>query len=232
MSTASIKNDIYRKEQCPWGKKAIDLLKKKKIDFTDHIFSSKDEEENFKNEYDVKTTPQIFLEGERVGGYTDLAERFDEETDDGEASYRPVIALFLTAALMTVATTKDMYTFMGFALCLLSLLKLMDLGSFVTTFRKYDLITKKVSAYGYFYPFAELATGLGFLSGVYPMATGTLSLFVGIAGGISIIKAVYIDKMDLNCACVGGNQRVPLGFVSFSENAMMAVMGLILLLSL
>jgi len=50
-------------------------------------------------------------------------------------------------------------------------------------------------------------------------------LFVGITGGISIFKAVYIDKTDLNCACIGSNSNVPLGAVSFSENAMMAVMG-------
>lgn len=221
----SPQNTIFRKEQCPWGKKAIDLLEKKNINFDDHIFSSKEEEENFKEEHNVKTTPQIFLKGRRIGGFTDLAEHFGIETRKDKKSYRPVIALFATSALMTLAVSGDMKTFMGYSLCLLSLLKLMDLSSFVTSFKKYDLLTKKFTAYGYFYPFAELAAGLGFLSGQLPIATGGLSLFVGVAGGISIIKAVYIDKTDLNCACVGGNQNVPLGFVSFSENAMMALMG-------
>ncbi|HIL29127.1 MAG TPA: glutaredoxin, partial [Micavibrio sp.] len=36
--------------------------------------------------------------------------------------------------------------------------------------------------------------------------------------------AVYIDKRELKCACVGGNSNVPLGFVSLTENLMMMAM--------
>ena len=42
----------------------------------------------------------------------------------------------------------------------------------------------------------------------------------------SVIKAVYVDKLALNCACVGGNSNVPLGFVSLTENLVMIGMGL------
>jgi uncharacterized membrane protein len=38
-----------------------------------------------------------------------------------------------------------------------------------------------------------------------------------------------IDKMALNCACVGGNSKAPLGIVSMTENLMMAIMGAILI---
>ena len=43
---------------------------------------------------------------------------------------------------------------------------------------------------------------------------------------MSVVKAVYIDKRDLKCACVGGSSNVPLGFVSLTENVMMVVMAL------
>ena len=227
-----LKKEIFRKKECPYGEKAISLLKKKNIDFEDHIFSSKQEEENFKNKHKVKTTPQIFIKGKRIGGYSDLADKYDENTDEEKKSYKPVIALFSVSVLLTFATKPTMHSFMGYSLCLLSLLKLMDLTSFVNSFKKYDLITKRVSTYGYFYPFAELAAGLGFLSGLLPYVTASLSLFVGIIGGISIIKAVYIDKTDLNCACVGGNTNVPLGIISFTENAMMAGMGVWVILQI
>ena len=36
-----------------------------------------------------------------------------------------------------------------------------------------------------------------------------------------MFKAVYIDKRELKCACVGGSSNVPLGFVSLTENLMM-----------
>ena len=38
------------------------------------------------------------------------------------------------------------------------------------------------------------------------------------------IKAVYIDRRELKCACVGGSSNVPLGFVSLTENLMMVAM--------
>ena len=84
---------------------------------------------------------------------------------------------------------------------------------------------KRFKPYGKIYPFAELLIGLGFLSGVAPLATGIGSLIVGVSGAISVFKAVYVDKLALNCACVGGNSKAPLGVVSFAENAIMAVMG-------
>ena len=59
------------------------------------------------------------------------------------------------------------------------------------------------------------------LAGVALWLAAPLALFVGTVGAISVIKAVYIDKRDLKCACVGGDSRVPLGFVSLTENLMM-----------
>jgi len=47
-----------------------------------------------------------------------------------------------------------------------------------------------------------------------------------------VIKAVYIDKRELKCACVGGSSNVPLGFVSLTENLMMLGMGLWMLVRL
>jgi hypothetical protein len=52
------------------------------------------------------------------------------------------------------------------------------------------------------------------------------ALFIGTIGAISVFKAVYIDKRELKCACVGGSSNVPLGFVSLTENLMMIAMAL------
>src|SRR5690625_5928749 len=51
-----------------------------------------------------------------------------------------------------------------------------------------------------------------------------LALFIGIIGAVSVFKAVYIDKRTLKCACVGGSNNVPLGFLSLTENLMMIAM--------
>lgn len=42
-------------------------------------------------------------------------------------------------------------------------------------------------------------------------------------------KAVYVDKREIKCACVGGDSNVPLGFVSLTENVMMVAMALLML---
>jgi hypothetical protein len=73
----------------------------------------------------------------------------------------------------------------------------------------------------------ELLIGLGFLmKPPLPMA-GWIALIVGIQGMISVLKAVYIDKLALNCACVGGNSKTPLGMISFTEYAMQSLMGIV-----
>jgi hypothetical protein len=43
-------------------------------------------------------------------------------------------------------------------------------------------------------------------------------------GAVSVFKAVYVDKREIRCACVGGSSKVPLGFVSLTENLMMVAM--------
>jgi glutaredoxin len=217
--------------ECPWGIKAVNLLTEQEIQFEDIKLQSREEVDALKTKYAVATTPQIFFGGERVGGYTDLAERLKVAAEKAEYSYTPVIALFSTAGLMTLATSLGMVGFMGISLSMLASLKLMDLNAFTESFQKYDLITKRFKPYGKAYPFAELAIGLGFLSGIAPLITGISALLVGVSGAVSVFKAVYIDKMALNCACVGGNSKAPLGVVSFAENGIMAVMGGVLTFS-
>lgn len=52
------------------------------------------------------------------------------------------------------------------------------------------------------------------------------ALIVSTIGAISVFKAVYIEKRDLRCACVGGGSEVPLGFISLTENLMMMAMSI------
>jgi glutaredoxin len=233
----SRQNDIkvYRMllpdRECPSGRKAIELLTERGITFEDIKLRSREEIDDFKAKYAVATTPQIFFGAERIGGYTELADRLKVSAKKPESSYTPVAALFATSGLMAIATSLGMTGFMGFSLAMLASLKLMDLSAFTESFAKYDLITKRFKPYGKVYPFAELAIGLGFLASITPLATGIGSLIVGVSGAISTVKAVYIDKLDLNCACIGGNSKAPLGIVSLAENAIMVGMGGVLILT-
>lgn len=228
-------NVIYRKPQCPWGKKALEMLNEKGITFVDRPFSSKEDEQALKERYSVSTTPQIFLEGQRIGGFDELQAHFDIEPEEQSSSYIPVIAIFSSTALLALALTSQglgfIGAFMGLSIAFLAVLKLMNVNGFAQGFVQYDLLTKRWPAYAKLYPFAELAVGLGIVSGMFVMPTAILAVLLGGIGGVSVVKAVYIDKQDLNCACVGGDSNVPLGAISFLENAMMILMGLWMLLS-
>jgi hypothetical protein len=88
------------------------------------------------------------------------------------------------------------------------------------------LLAQRYVPYSYVYPFAETLAGLLMLAGTLIWLSAPLALFVGTVGAVSVFKAVYIEKRELKCACVGGNSNVPLGFVSLTENLVMIAMGL------
>lgn len=62
--------------------------------------------------------------------------------------------------------------------------------------------------------------------------TVPVAMFIGTIGAVSVFKAVYIEKRELKCACVGGTSRVPLGFVSLTENLAMIGMAVWMLVRL
>lgn len=216
---------------CPYGELAVGLLQELDIPYDDHLLLSQEEVERFKAAHGVSTTPQVFAAGERIGGYTDLARRLGvKPRQPGGRSYRPVITVFAIAALMALAVGKGASGFMGMALALLACLKLMDPPAFSRSFRKYNLLTRRLGAYASVFPYLELLLGLALLAGLEATPIAVLALAMGLEGGVSVVKAVYVDKLDLDCACVGGNSRTPLGLVSVLENGAMVAMGFWVLL--
>jgi hypothetical protein len=93
-------------------------------------------------------------------------------------------------------------------------------------FLNYDLLAQRWVRYGYVYPFAEAGAGVLMLAGALTWLSVPVALVIGTIGMVSVFKAVYIDKRELKCACVGGGSSVPLGFISLTENVMMVAMAL------
>ncbi|VXC46845.1 MauE/DoxX family redox-associated membrane protein [Sphingomonas sp. 8AM] len=220
---------------CPYGVKAKDLLQRRGYMVDDQLLRTREATDAFKAEHGVKTTPQTFIDGERIGGYDDLRRFLGIHVPaPGETSYRPVLAVFAMTALMALAasmaafgtplTLRAAEWFISFSMCVLALLKLQDLETFSTMFLNYDLLAKRWVRYGYVYPFAEGLAGLLMTAHVADWLSVPLALFIGTVGAVSVFKAVYIDRRELKCACVGGATRVPLGFVSLTENVMMVAM--------
>ena len=91
---------------CPWGLRARHLLRSNGFSFDEQLLTSREEVEAFKAANGVKTTPQVWIAGQRVGGHDDLRQWLGLKMHDPKAiSYRPVIALFGMAAAMALAVS-------------------------------------------------------------------------------------------------------------------------------
>ncbi|MEQ9208892.1 MAG: glutaredoxin domain-containing protein [Pseudomonadales bacterium] len=228
---------VMTDHMCPFGLKTRHFLQSSGYQVEDHHLTSREEIDAFKKEHDVATTPQVFVGGERIGGYEDVRKFLGKPVaEPGTTSYRPVVALFamtaLTALAVSYAVTGSLVTqraaewFISFSMVVLALLKLQDVEKFSSMFLNYDLLARRWVPYGYIYPFAEGLAGVLMVAGVLNWLSVPVALFIGSVGAFSVFKAVYVDKRELKCACVGGSSNVPLGFVSLTENLMMIGMAL------
>ena len=238
-TTAGRKATLYRMvmpgHTCPYGLKAKDLLRRSGYTVEDRHLESRAETDAFKAEHNVETTPQVFIDGARIGGYDDLRRYLGKPVADPKAtSYRPVVVLFALMALTAMAasfaasgsplTLRAAEWFIAFSMVALAMLKLQNVESFATMFLNYDLLAKRWVPYSYIYPYAEGLAGVLMVAGALTWLSVPVALFIGTIGAVSVIKAVYIDRRELKCACVGGSSNVPLGFVSLTENLMMIAM--------
>jgi glutaredoxin len=222
---------------CPFGLKSKALLERHGFAVEDHWLETREQTDAFRTKHDVDTTPQVWIDGERIGGYSDLRAYFGHETQgEDETSYQPVVAIFAVGFLMALAvnwavnqtffTLRTLEWFVAISMTLLGIQKLQDVESFSTMFLNYDLLARRWVPYGYLYPFGEALAGVLMIAGALVWISAPIALVIGSIGAVSVFKAVYIDKRTLTCACVGGGSKVPLGFVSLTENLMMILMGL------
>lgn len=230
--SATIYRMVMADHTCPSGLKALDLLKRNGYAIDDQPLTDREAVTAFKAKHDVKTTPQIFIGGKRIGGFDDLSAFFGTPVVPKDTvTYRPVITLFAVAFALALAITwlvfgtlltgQTLGWFISVSMVLLGLQKLQDVEKFATMFLNYDLLARRWVRYGYIYPFIETGAGVLMTAGLLTWISAPIALIAATIGAVSVFKAVYIDKRDLKCACVGGESRVPLGFVSLTENLMM-----------
>jgi hypothetical protein len=201
--------------------------------------------------------PQISLAGQKenveslnaalknVGHYVIGAEIFPESPADQSeneksffTTYKPLLLLFFYILLVTLAVEFahgdfEMHRFMphfmaGFFL-VFSFFKLLDLRGFAQSYAMYDVLAKKIPAYGYVYPFIELALGAAYLLGYRPADVNLATLIVMSFSSIGVILAV-MNKQKIRCACLGTGFNLPMTTVTIIEDLLMVAMSLYMLL--
>lgn len=233
-TTATVYRLVTPEHVCPYGLKTVDLLKRHGVEVDDRHLETEEEATELRERLGVDTTPQTFIEGKLVGTLDDVRDYLGEEVPDDGETYRPVFTLFAVTFLMAVGaasvvedqwlSVRTVEWFVAFTMCGLGYLKLRDTESFSTMFLNYDLLARRWVRYGYVYPYAETGAGLLMIPAVLSWVSVPVAFFIGTIGAVSVLKAVYLDNRELTCACAGGDSKVPLGFVSLTENLAMIAM--------
>ena len=239
--TAKLYRMVMDKHVCPYGIKSKWLLERNGFTVEDHHLTTREQTDAFKEEHGVRTTPQTFINGERIGGYDDLKAQFSgKAADESATSYQPVIAVFAVALGLALAvswwalgspfTVRAAEWFVTFSMAMLAMLKLQDVEKFSNMFVGYDLLARRFVPYSYAYPFLEATAAILMAGRLLPWLSIPIALVIGSIGAVSVFYAVYIQKRSIKCACVGGSSNVPLGFVSLTENLAMIGMAIWMLL--
>lgn len=192
---------VMEKRICPYGLQAKYLLKREGFTVDDHWLTTREKTDAFKREHEVKSTPQIFIGNERIGGYDDLQTHLGHPPPDPEqTTYTPVLVVFAVAALMEMAkswatnqallTVRAVEWFIAFSMCISAIVKLRDFRSFATMFLNYVLLAQCRVSHARIYPFAEALAGTLMISWALTVISAPVALFTGTIGAWSVFRAV------------------------------------------
>ena len=93
----------------------------------------------------------------------------------------------------------------------------------------YDPLAKVVPAYGWVYPFIELALGLMFLMR-FEITIALIATIVVLGLTTIGVTKTLLDKKSIRCACLGTALKLPMTEATFIENAIMLVMAITMLI--
>lgn len=121
-----------------------------------------------------------------------------------------------------------MNNFMGGFLVVFSLFKFLNLTGFAEAYATYDIIAARSRMYALAYPFIELALGVSYLVGIYPLLTNLSTFILMAIGSIGVYYALK-SKREIQCACLGTVLKLPMTKVTLVEDLTMGLMALIMI---
>ena len=153
-------------------------------------------------------------------------------------SFVPLIIIFalIVAFALAASSYRQLFTyqsvmidFMAGFFIVFGCFKLLKLGAFVEAYSMYDVITKRFKPYGYIYPFLEIGLGLAFLLRFEITIVAWITLALMIINSVGAYEGIR-DKKVLMCACLGTVFKLPMSYVTIGEDALMAIMALMIIL--
>lgn len=147
-------------------------------------------------------------------------------------TYKPILLIFSYVLAVSVIagyyagsfdTMLAMRVFMAGFFLVFSFFKMLDLGAFADSYAMYDVIARKVKAWGYIYAFVELFLGLAFTLNIYPLLTNSITLIVMAISIVGVLQSV-LNKRAIQCACLGAVFNLPMSTVTIIEDGLMIAM--------
>mgnify|MGYP003615503943 FL=1 len=126
---------------------------------------------------------------------------------------------------------QAMNIFMAGFFLTFSFFKMLDLKGFAESYSMYDIVAKKIKAWGYVYAFVELALGIAYATNFQPLVTNLVTLVVMAISIIGVLQSV-LNKRKIQCACLGAVFDLPMSTVTIIEDALMIVMSGIMLITM
>ncbi len=161
----------------------------------------------------------------------------ETETRSFVETYKPVLLIFgyVTGLSVLISLTYSggwmmgMRVFMSGFFLIFSLFKMLNLPAFADSYAMYDIIAKKIRAWGYIYAFIELALGIAFAINFQPVLTNAITLVVMFVSIIGVLQSV-LNKRAIQCACLGTVFNLPMSTITIIEDGLMIAMSAFMLL--
>lgn len=173
---------------------------------------------------------------EADGGMHNMSHEHSAEKN----SYYPIFLIFgyITGISLLIQFASGGFDWMqwmshfmaGFFL-VFSFFKLMNLRGFAEGYGSYDIVAKAVPAWGYIYPFVELALGIAFLTSFEPFITNIVTLVVMGVSSVGVIQSL-MKNSTFQCACLGTVIKLPLSKVTLFEDLLMVTMSAVMVIKM
>lgn len=161
-----------------------------------------------------------------------------EETKSFFDTYKPVLLLFAYVFVISfIASWQNgninwmefMRFFMAGFFLSFSFFKLINLKGFAESYAMYDIVAKKIPAWGYVYGFVELGLGLAFALNFNPLVTNWITLIVMTVSIVGVLQSV-LNKRKIQCACLGAVFNLPMSTLTIIEDLLMIAMSAAMLI--
>jgi len=172
--------------------------------------------------------------------YTIAAMEHNEAAEQAKnwlTTYKPILLIFgyITTSAIVAAThqntfhwMKAMNVFMAGFFLTFSFFKMLDLKGFAESYSMYDIVAKKITAWGFIYAFIELGLGIAYATNFQPLVTNIVTLVVMSISIIGVLQSVF-NKRKIQCACLGAVFNLPMSTVTIIEDALMIAMSAVML---